>query len=216
MCADVTLYSPHPYAFQNLSPMQLLPPDVPFSPAQTSIGKHLEASWILTLHASAGGLLLRHNDDQERTYKVIQNKWEAREPGRKARAKVIRNKFAIGRPWSTERELTRDYALGSGLIDSEIEQKRERTRAALRKVLIEAARPLHEFSERQGTPDCTESKAALLKIYTWDRKATKAYEAHSIEYAQNSMLHKWRHCLLKDTTKSLLAREQHRVRMQQK
>ena len=101
ICADDTLYSPHPYAFQNLSPMQLLPPDVPFSPAQTSIGKHLEASWILTLHASAGGLLLRHNDDQERTYKVIQNKWEAREPGRKARAKVIRNKFAIGRPWST-------------------------------------------------------------------------------------------------------------------
>ena len=216
ICADDTLYSPHPYAFQNLSPVQLLPPDVPFSPAQTSIGKHLEASWILTLHASAGGLLLRHNDDQERTYKVIQNKWEAREPGRKARAKVIRNKFAIGRPWSTERELTRDYALGSGLTDSEIEQKRERTRAALRKVLIEAARPLHEFSERQGTPDCTESKVALLKIYTWDRKATKAYEAHSIEYAQNSMLHKWRHCLLKDTAKSLLAREQHRVRMQQK
>jgi hypothetical protein len=60
------------------------------------------------------------------------------------------------------------------------------------------------------------SKSALLKPYAWDKKAAEAYGVHSIEYAQNSMLHKWRQCLLKGTTESLLAREQHRVKMQQK
>ena len=208
---DDTLYSPQPYASQSLSSKQLQLSDAPFSPAQRLTGKHLEASWILTLHASAGGLLLRHNDDQERTYQVIQNEWEARESGRGARAKDVQSKFGIGRTRSTERELTEDYALGSRFINSEIELKRERPRSALRKILIEAVRPGHEFLH-----DRMKSKSALLKPYAWDKKAAEAYGVHSIEYAQNSMLHKWRQCLLKGTTESLLAREQHRVKMQQK
>mmetsp|Transcript_16917 Transcript_16917/g.51317 ORF Transcript_16917/g.51317 Transcript_16917/m.51317 type:complete len:216 (+) Transcript_16917:825-1472(+) len=210
MCVEKTLYSPKPYTPGSHA---LHSVDAPSTrshatfPLSAGPGERERIDWVLTVHASAGGVQILHHNDQEKARDALQQNWGADEPGRSERAATIRAQLFRDQPLLSEaiEQLASDRssALGAGIVKADREIRREAKRVALCKAYV-------------NTQACALGmglNASSLKFGMCGNDDLMAKRKNQTRYMSD--LKQWREFVLRGAADALHLREQLRSAVEQ-